>query len=72
MIAKPRTPNSAYSMSTLQGKSILITGGGTGIGAGCAAYFAARGARVTDAVDPDAPGTQFGSQNARGNPILIC
>jgi NAD(P)-dependent dehydrogenase (short-subunit alcohol dehydrogenase family) len=34
-------------MNTLQGKSILITGGGTGIGAGCAAYFAARGARVT-------------------------
>lgn len=34
-------------MNTLQNKSILITGGGTGIGAGCAAYFAARGARVT-------------------------
>jgi 3-oxoacyl-[acyl-carrier protein] reductase len=34
-------------MSTLQNHSILITGGGTGIGAGCAAYFAARGARVT-------------------------
>ena len=34
-------------MNTLQDKSILITGGGTGIGAGCAAYFAARGARVT-------------------------
>ncbi len=34
-------------MNTLQDKSILITGGGTGIGAGCAAYFAAHGARVT-------------------------
>ena len=34
-------------MSSLQGKSILVTGGGTGIGAGCAAYFASRGARVT-------------------------
>ena len=34
-------------MNSLQGKSILITGGGTGIGAGCAAYFAAHGARVT-------------------------
>lgn len=34
-------------MNTLQDKSILVTGGGTGIGAGCAAYFAARGARVT-------------------------
>jgi len=34
-------------MSSLHGKSILVTGGGTGIGAGCAAYFAARGARVT-------------------------
>lgn len=34
-------------MKPLQDKSILITGGGSGIGAGCAAYFAARGARVT-------------------------
>ena len=34
-------------MNSLQDKSILVTGGGTGIGAGCAAYFAARGARVT-------------------------
>ena len=34
-------------MNTLQDKSILVTGGGTGIGAGCARYFAARGARVT-------------------------
>ena len=34
-------------MNTLQDKSILITGGGTGIGAGCAAYFASRGAKVT-------------------------
>ncbi len=34
-------------MRTLQDKSILITGGGTGIGAGCASYFAARGACVT-------------------------
>ena len=34
-------------MNTLQDKSILVTGGGTGIGAGCAAYFAAHGARVT-------------------------
>ncbi len=34
-------------MNTLQDKSILITGGGTGIGAGCAAYFAAHGGRVT-------------------------
>lgn len=33
--------------NTLQDKSILVTGGGTGIGAGCARYFAARGARVT-------------------------
>ena len=34
-------------MNSLQDKSILVTGGGTGIGAGCASYFAARGARVT-------------------------
>jgi len=34
-------------MQTLQGKSILLTGGGSGIGEGCAAYFASRGARVT-------------------------
>ena len=34
-------------MNTLHDKSILVTGGGTGIGAGCAAYFAAHGARVT-------------------------
>ncbi len=34
-------------MSTLAGKSILITGGGSGIGAGTAAYLARQGARVT-------------------------
>jgi len=34
-------------MNTLHDKSILVTGGGTGIGAGCATYFAAHGARVT-------------------------
>lgn len=34
-------------MTTLEGKSILVTGGGSGIGEGCAVYFAAQGARVT-------------------------
>ncbi|UUZ62807.1 glucose 1-dehydrogenase [Polaromonas sp. P1-6] len=32
---------------TLQGKSILLTGGGSGIGEGAARYFAENGARVT-------------------------
>lgn len=34
-------------MRDLPGMSILITGGGSGIGAGAAGWFAARGARVT-------------------------
>ncbi len=34
-------------MASLKGKSILLTGGGSGIGEGCAAYFARQGARVT-------------------------
>lgn len=34
-------------MTSLKDKSILVTGGGSGIGEGCAAYFAAQGARVT-------------------------
>jgi len=34
-------------MRDLAGMSILITGGGSGLGAGAAAYFAERGAKVT-------------------------
>ncbi len=34
-------------MRAIQGMSLLITGGGTGIGAGTAAYFVKHGARVT-------------------------
>jgi 3-oxoacyl-[acyl-carrier protein] reductase len=34
-------------MRSIQGMSLLITGGGTGIGAGTAAYFIKQGARVT-------------------------
>ncbi len=34
-------------MRDIEGMSILITGGGSGLGAGAAAYFAQRGAKVT-------------------------
>ena len=34
-------------MREIAGQSVLITGGGSGLGAGTARYFAARGARVT-------------------------
>jgi len=37
----------SYAMSTFDGRSVLITGGGTGIGKGCAHHFLALGAVVT-------------------------
>ena len=34
-------------MKRIEGMSVLITGGGSGIGAGCAQWYATRGAKVT-------------------------
>ena len=43
-------------MSELQGRSALVTGGGSGIGAACARELAARGAKVTVADIDEAAG----------------
>src|SRR5271156_6358777 len=37
----------SHAMSTFDGRSVLTTGGGTGIGKGCAQHFLAHGATVT-------------------------
>jgi NAD(P)-dependent dehydrogenase (short-subunit alcohol dehydrogenase family) len=39
--------NESCAMSVFDGRSVLITGGGTGIGKGCARHFLGRGAIVT-------------------------
>jgi NAD(P)-dependent dehydrogenase (short-subunit alcohol dehydrogenase family) len=39
--------NESCAMSVFDGRSVLITGGGTGIGKGCAQHFLGRGAIVT-------------------------
>src|SRR5271170_3597678 len=40
-------PHEEYAMSTFDGRSVLVTGGGTGIGKGCALHFLESGATVT-------------------------
>src|SRR5271167_1674598 len=37
----------SHAVSTFDGRSVLVTGGGTGIGKGCAQHFLAHGATVT-------------------------
>src|SRR5271156_2220524 len=40
-------PHEEHAMSTFDGRSVLVTGGGTGIGKGCALRFLESGATVT-------------------------
>jgi NAD(P)-dependent dehydrogenase (short-subunit alcohol dehydrogenase family) len=56
-------------MSTFDGRSVLITGGGTGIGKGCAQHFLAHGATITIA-GPDGDVLELAAaelRNATGN-----
>ena len=46
-VGQPVHARSAMRAASLEGKSIVVTGGGTGIGAACAQLLAAEGAAVT-------------------------
>lgn len=69
------TPSSYTQYETLRDRAVLVTGGGSGIGAAIVSHFARQGSRVAFIdVDSDASNLlveNLASQNARHKPMFV-